>query len=413
MTSYLSVGDVLCFHPENALSPISRAAMSSSCRSQEEVLFRDVYYSKPRRRNSARSLSSFTTEWSTSTDPTSNTTRVHEEKRQNKRRFMLFTNALMKFLERKDPAVFEDAKNVIRECEQKKKRGDVGFESITESLRSPLKQVVGGSYWNQARCYLRNNDHKEEEELLEPLSATEEPPSFTQSDLIFLEKTLLVADRPAYSPLATKSCLSVEEENKLRRKRFWVLIRVLMKYLEHKDIELYLKAKTAIKDCVRRNHKREEGYRNLTKCIQTSVKAVVGVGPWRRAEAYLSKIIIKKADEEQEEADYNNMIYHLNYEHSPPLDMDIPSANTTKKVVQQNQGSCQKFEHHRRSNSNPEFSDNKNKRTSRPKRTLSLAKVITTILSKSDPSMSNISITSVCGFGSDRSKRRRVQGAYQ
>jgi hypothetical protein len=333
-------------------------------------------------------MSSFTTDWSTITDPMSNTTKGQEEKKQHKRRFMLFTNVLMKFLERKDPSVFDEARAVIRDCEQKKKRGEVGFESVTQSLRTPLKQVVGGSYWKQARSYLRKDQSIQQ---FEPLSATEEPPSFSQTDLTFLEQSLFVEPT---SPLSTKSCSSLQEETKLRKARFWMLIRVLMKYLEHKDPDMYLKAKAMIKDCVQRNRNREEGYHSLSGVIQTSVKQVVGVSYWRRAESYLSKIIIKRADEEES----NDMINNLDYElvaHSP-VDFDVPLPFPSEPDTTTT---------HQESSHRTVGNDYKTHATT-PKRTLSLEKDLP-ILSKaqSHPAVST-------AVSSER-KRRRVHGLHR
>ena len=90
-----------------------------------------------------------------------------------------------------------------------------------------------------------------------------------------------------------------------------MIIRVLMKYLEHKDADLYLKAKETIKDCVRRNRNREKGYHSLTGSIQASVKQVVGVSYWRKAESYLSKMLVKRADEEADIDMLNQLDYEL------------------------------------------------------------------------------------------------------
>jgi hypothetical protein len=305
----MSGGDVVCLHSETHYSTglVVAPIMSSSCRGQQRD-FRDLHLSttKPRRRGSARSMSSWTTEWSTATSPASNTTNAHEVKKRKRRRFMMFTNVLMKFLERKDPTVFHEARAVIRDCAQKKKRGEVGFESVTESVKTPLKQVVGPSYWKKARGYLKTVvDPPNNKDEFEPLSPTEEVPSLSHYDLACLEQSLWDGRRPSLSsmppppPLTTKPCCSsLEDETKIRRERLWMLIRILMKYLEYKDPEMYLKAKEVIKECVQRNKKREKGYLSLSASIKASVKSVVGASYWRRAESYLQRFLIDRANEE-------------------------------------------------------------------------------------------------------------------
>jgi hypothetical protein len=264
-------------------------------------------------------MSSFTTDWSTTTDPVSNTTKEHMEKKRQRRRFMAFTSALMKFLERKDPNVFDEAQAVIRDCEQKKKRGEAGFESVTASLRTPLKQVVGPTYWKRARVYLRKSATHQSKQAVDPSPPTEESTSFSRSDVACLEQRLPLEKGPcshfASFPLSsTNSYRSITEEQKIRRERFWMLIRVLMKYVENKDHALYLEAKASIKDCVRRNRKREEGYESLSRSVQASVKQVVGTVYWRRAASYLSKLLIEKADEE----DLNEMLEEENCQFPHP-----------------------------------------------------------------------------------------------
>jgi len=315
--SFQDSGDTLFWNAEDPLADRSPIVSSLSSCSLED--FQDMHstHSKFRRRGSARSLTSFTTDFSTATEPASNTSRNHAEKKYQKRRFMIFTKLLMKFLERKDPTVFGEARAVIQDCEQKKRRGEVG--SVTESVRHPLKQVVGCNYWKQARNYLRKATNPVEQEL-EPLSPTEEPPEFSQMDLDFLEQSLLVVE-PSSSPLSTQSRSSLAEEKKLRKQRFWMLIHVLMKYLESKDSSLYLRAKTTIEDCVKRNGNKEEGFQSLSGCVQTSIKQVVGMTYWRKAEAYLARILIQRADED---AANEHILDNLELLPQSPLHFDEP-----------------------------------------------------------------------------------------
>jgi hypothetical protein len=267
------------------------------------VDFRELYAQGSRETRSNRSISSFTTEWSNATDPVSNATESRVEKKKQKRRFLVFTKILMKFLERRDPSVHSKAQHVIRDCDEKKKLQHPGYESLTESVRTPLKEVVGPSYWKQARGYLKKAVAQLPPEEIEPLPPSEDPPTFSPSDLAYLEQSFLTPEqaeaRDTSLPTVHSPFDQEQAEKKLRRQRFWMLIRVLMRYLEQKDHGMYIKAKETIQDCVKRNRRREHGYRSLTKEIRVSLKEVVGDDYWRRAEAYLGHILAEKADEEE------------------------------------------------------------------------------------------------------------------
>ena len=95
---------------------------------------------KARRRGSTRSVSSSIADWSTSTAPTSNTTYSKETKKRNKNKFMKFAYVLLQVLERKDRSRFAEAKAVIKDCEEQKRRGQV--DSVSESVKAPLKDLV-------------------------------------------------------------------------------------------------------------------------------------------------------------------------------------------------------------------------------------------------------------------------------
>ena len=197
----------------------------------------------------------------------------------------------MKFLERRDPEVYNRARQVIRECDERKKQQEPGFESITESIRTPLKQLVGPAYWKQVRSYLKKkivDPRPVSEEEWEPLSPSEEPPTFTASDLVLLEQSL---NPEQHSGLAARHA-----EKQLRRERFWMLIGLLMKNLEQKDPEMYFKAKMTIKECVKRFKTREPAYRSLTGSVRVAVKEIVGPVHWRRAEHRLANALARDED---------------------------------------------------------------------------------------------------------------------
>ena len=216
---------------------------------------------------------------------------------------------------KKNPAVSKSAREVIRECEEKKKRGDTGFESLSESIRAPLKEVVGSPYWKEAKGYLKDDAYDgeadveadypcdEEDEQVEPISLTETPLEITEDDLNLLKNFLGNGHQNQNIP---STCLMhnppvqvnpIKKEKKLRQKRFWMLIRVLMKYLKQEDPSLYIKARLSIQTCVERQKIQDRNYRNLMENVQKDLKRLVGIRHWRKAESYLSRILLHHADD--------------------------------------------------------------------------------------------------------------------
>jgi len=77
-----------------------------------------------------------------------------KEMRRQKERFLMFTRVLMKYLESKDPPLHQNVKAIIKDCADRNKRQERGYESVTASMRSRLKEVVGENYWKRAESYL-------------------------------------------------------------------------------------------------------------------------------------------------------------------------------------------------------------------------------------------------------------------
>lgn len=258
---------------------------------------RKVYAASSKNRcksGSSRSLSSRTTQWSTTTTPVSNTSERREDDKRRKKRFLQFTRVLMKLLQRKDPAVYRGAQSVIHECEQQKKRGQA--ESVTEILKGPLKDIVGSHYWNEARHVYEKKlvVHCENHLDIEPLSATEEPPPLGEEHLSILQDSL----RDSVAPMEQSKLVCTAhptlnvDEQQTRKKRLWMIICILMKYLDRSDKVLYHTAKVIVHDCVRRNRNKENGYRSLSGSIQSSLKNEIGPEYWRRAEKQLANVLI-------------------------------------------------------------------------------------------------------------------------
>jgi hypothetical protein len=89
----------------------------------------------------------------------------------------------------------------------------------------------------------------------------------------------------------------VAEERKLRKERFWMLVRVLMRYVEKKDIILFKKARATLENCAHRNVRKEPRFTNLIESVQRELKHTVGTRYWRRAEHHVAKHLLKQASE--------------------------------------------------------------------------------------------------------------------
>lgn len=278
---------------------------------------------------STRSISSFNTDdgaGSTCTEPISNTVRAREMKQKERRRFLSFTKVLVKFLEKKNPTVCKNARNVILQYKFKNKRrrrqvhgeDDASDMSMCESVKAPLKQIVGPAYWKQAKGYLNEMEANENQgnaqsshadlgNDFEPLSLDANTSYFSDTQVEALSQFVSnVSTTGINTSIYTRQCKRscppnennhVDEERKLRKKRFWMLVRVLMRYIEKKDSSLYIKARATLKDCAKRNSMKEDHFTNLIESVQRELKQTVGIRYWRRAEHHVAKYLLTKANE--------------------------------------------------------------------------------------------------------------------
>lgn len=105
--------------------------------------------------SSARSIASSSHQSSASRQYNSSTANEAEIKK-NKEKFLIFTRVLLKYLESKDPPLQKQVKAIIKDCADRNKRGERGYESVTMSMRSRLKAVVNEGYWKRAEGYLEH-----------------------------------------------------------------------------------------------------------------------------------------------------------------------------------------------------------------------------------------------------------------
>ena len=81
------------------------------------------------------------------------------ESRKAKYQILMFTRVLMKYLEKRDPEMYARAKIVIRECVEKNRKKEQGFESDTVMMKK-LRNTVGERNWVHAECFLRHLQKK-------------------------------------------------------------------------------------------------------------------------------------------------------------------------------------------------------------------------------------------------------------
>merc|ERR1712125_187263 len=73
----------------------------------------------------------------------------HQIRRGGKKKFLLFADVLMKYLQLKDPIVFEKVKRIIKECIQRKKHQENGFKTLTPTIvYKQLQKVVPKEHWD-------------------------------------------------------------------------------------------------------------------------------------------------------------------------------------------------------------------------------------------------------------------------
>lgn len=274
-------------------------------------------YGFPRTDNRGRtaSVSSFATDQSSSnaTYRASNTSLSKEHKKRTKRNFRTFAKLLMRFLEKRDTQIFRAAQEVIRGCEERKLRGEVGYESVTENVQLHLRKVVGDTYWREARRLHEDSLLQRSQSDSSSGSSDNEYAilaSFadSQSGHNHVRHHTPIHEQHSWelwnaSPLTITSNWNTGREKEIRRERFYIILRVLMKYLETKDKAKYIRAKAVIDRCVAQCNAQEVGCTQLCETIKRSVKSVVGERDWRKAEAYLSKAIIQH-NRERSQDDY-------------------------------------------------------------------------------------------------------------
>ncbi|KAG7366802.1 hypothetical protein IV203_029472 [Nitzschia inconspicua] len=101
--------------------------------------------------------------------------------RKQKEKFLMFTRVLIKYLEGKDRALHAKAKLVIKDCAERNKRGEPGYESVTMAMQRRLKDLVGETYWKKAQEFLYYMHQKRKQAMEQGAAAAANNPSQPQT----------------------------------------------------------------------------------------------------------------------------------------------------------------------------------------------------------------------------------------
>jgi len=80
----------------------------------------------------------------------------------------------------------------------------------------------------------------------------------------------------------------------LHKEKFLMFTRILLKYLEQKDIALHGHVKQIVKDCTVKHLGKVQGYESITLAMSRRLKDVVIECYWKRTEAFLDHYLKEK-----------------------------------------------------------------------------------------------------------------------
>lgn len=187
-----------------------------------------------------------------------NNVQQSEERKLQKQRFWMAVKVLMRYLKKKNPMVHERARHALGDCAKRHVMNDARYADLIESSQRELIAIVGVRYWERAEQH--------------------------------------VANSLVHNPANERRQL-MQAEEKLRKKRFWLQVRVLMRYLKKKDLELYKTARATLEDCEKRYVMKEDHFTNLIECVQRGLTQVVGISYWKRAELHVAKHLSETPNE--------------------------------------------------------------------------------------------------------------------
>ena len=182
-------------------------------------------------RSSVPSTTSHPTTTTTTNHPSKTTTKTtttytpEELRKKEKERFLIFTRVLMKYLDNKDPALHAQVKHIIRDCANRNKAGEVGYESVTSAMNRELRRVVPTDYWRRASEYMvkyleskkGNMSHSQQQQQHRSSSSnnattTHAPPTSSSSSSRPTPASNMTGIRPTASTTTTAPPLSTTKQ---------------------------------------------------------------------------------------------------------------------------------------------------------------------------------------------------------
>ena len=85
------------------------------------------------------------------------------------------------------------------------------------------------------------------------------------------------------------------QERKQQKQRFWMIVKVLMRYLKKKDSDLYQTARNTLGECAKRHVMSHKGYSDVIESVNRELKMIVGLRYWERAEKHVDNHLVKQA----------------------------------------------------------------------------------------------------------------------
>mmetsp|Transcript_9528 Transcript_9528/g.23271 ORF Transcript_9528/g.23271 Transcript_9528/m.23271 type:complete len:943 (-) Transcript_9528:46-2874(-) len=88
---------------------------------------------------------------------------------------------------------------------------------------------------------------------------------------------------------------------KKEKERFLMFTRVLMKYLEQRDVNMHAQAKAQIKECYEKNKSGDPQFRSLTTSMKARLRSTVGESYWKKAHDYLDHFLKQKKEQKEKQ----------------------------------------------------------------------------------------------------------------
>jgi len=153
--------------------------------------------------------------------------KVSQSRQLNRVNLFVLIRVLFHYLEKVDARLLVQAKQVLKDCDKRKKDGDPEFQSLAGSIESRIRATVGDLHWNKALTIQRQvllNKQKQKVAAMQKkydakkktFQKTELHPSMNtgmegittdNEKPLFLPKTISITKKnPPFIPVIDKSC---------------------------------------------------------------------------------------------------------------------------------------------------------------------------------------------------------------